>query len=164
MSRRILKEQEDQEKEKTVHLVSIHSEKKRSCCWQINSWHLHRSTTLYVDTRYKSVITCASENISCWLSSQNCLLFALKVLCYKCVICQTSDSLKITYSRGWSKTRVIARMWISLRRSDVNITEQMLSCVHFFSSQTRTFLMKDTYSQLNVTHKFPIFNNLPKAL
>uniref|UniRef100_A0A3Q4MVY8 Calcium release activated channel regulator 2A n=1 Tax=Neolamprologus brichardi TaxID=32507 RepID=A0A3Q4MVY8_NEOBR len=32
MSRRILKEQEDQEKEKTVHLVSIHSEKKRSCC------------------------------------------------------------------------------------------------------------------------------------
>ncbi|XP_039471737.1 ras-related protein Rab-44-like [Oreochromis aureus] len=29
---RILKEQEDQEKEKTVHLVSIHSEKKRSCC------------------------------------------------------------------------------------------------------------------------------------
>uniref|UniRef100_A0A3Q4HJF3 Calcium release activated channel regulator 2A n=1 Tax=Neolamprologus brichardi TaxID=32507 RepID=A0A3Q4HJF3_NEOBR len=28
----ILKEQEDQEKEKTVHLVSIHSEKKRSCC------------------------------------------------------------------------------------------------------------------------------------
>lgn len=32
VSSRILKEQEDREKEKTIHLVNSPSQKKRSCC------------------------------------------------------------------------------------------------------------------------------------
>lgn len=58
---RILKEQEDREKEKTVQLVHSPQEKKKSCCWRLNSPHTHARKCTMSSTTLERHTHCAAQ-------------------------------------------------------------------------------------------------------